>query len=138
MECASFSVPIDWEQPYGNHFELGLVRMPARSNSSSKIGSLFVNPGGPGGRASDIVAGIAAGAVAIGPLGDSFDIVGLDPRGVGLSSQIKCDMSIFAERVSLFPQTQEDLDKLVDKNKRLGKSCRQFSGPLLEHIDTVS
>ncbi|CAN9451932.1 unnamed protein product [Alternaria alternata] len=67
-----------------------------------------------------------------------FDIIGLDPRGTGMSHQTNCSKDIYAERVSLFPQTEEEYDALFDKNKRLGESCRGLTGPLLEHVDTIS
>ncbi|KAF2123384.1 hypothetical protein P153DRAFT_427037 [Dothidotthia symphoricarpi CBS 119687] len=108
------------------------------SNLTSKVGSLFINPGGPGGSASELIAQLALGAIQSEVFLASFDFIGLDPRGVGLSSQVQCDMDIYAERVSLFPETEEDLEKLIDKNKRLGESCRELTGPLLEHLDTIS
>ena len=138
MLCATYSVPINWDEPEGEHFDLGLVKLPAApSNTTSKVGSLFVNPGGPGGSAVELVVAVAGGAVQSEVILASFDFIGLDPRGVGLSGQIKCDPEIFAERVSLFPKTQEEYDALEDKNKRLGASCRELTGPLLEHVDTI-
>lgn len=138
LECGTYSVPINWDEPYGDKFDLGLVRLPAMaSNLTTKIGSLFINPGGPGGRASELVRQLALGALPSEILLGSFDIIGLDPRGVGLSHQVECDPSIYAERVSLFPRTKEELDKLVDKNKRFGQSCREKTGPLFEHLDTI-
>jgi hypothetical protein len=57
VQCGTLSVPIDWDEPNGEHFDLGLVKLPATpSNTTSKIGSLFINPGGPGGSAAEIVA----------------------------------------------------------------------------------
>lgn len=140
LQCATFSVPINWDEPYGDHFDLGLVKMPAPSNSTTKIGSAFINPGGPGGSAVSLVATLAAGGVfeAGAELFNAFDIIGLDPRGVGMSGQVKCDLGILAERATLFPETQEDYDIIVDKNKRLGKSCREKTGPLFEYLDTIS
>lgn len=138
LQCATFSVPIDWDEPYGDHFDLGLVKLPAvPSNSTPKVGYLFVNPGGPGGSATEIVAGAAAGLLKADPLFASFDLIGLDPRGVGMSHQIKCDPKIYAERVSFWPKTQEQFDALTDKNRRLGESCRNLTGSLLEHVDTI-
>lgn len=138
LECGTYSVPINWDEPYGEKFDLGLVRLPAMaSNLTTRIGSLFVNPGGPGGRASKLVKELALGVLPSEILLGSFDIIGLDPRGVGLSHQVECDLSIYAERISLFPQTQEDLDKLVYKNKRFGQSCREKTGPVFEHLDTI-
>ncbi|CAO2650887.1 Nn.00g091840.m01.CDS01 [Neocucurbitaria sp. VM-36] len=116
-----------------------LVKLPAiPSKTTSKVGSLFINPGGPGGRASGLVAQIGMGAIQAESLLASFDLIGLDPRGVGLSKQIECDMTIYAERVSLFPQSEEEFEQLVDKNRRLGESCRNKFGRLVEHIDTIS
>lgn len=141
LECATFSVPVDWDTPYGEHFDLGLVKLPATpSNTTSKIGSLFINPGGPGSPASGMVASMALGAFERQTiqLRAWFDIIGLDPRGVGLSHQVNCSNEIYAEAVSLFPETQEEYDALADKNKRLGESCRELTGPLLEHVDTIS
>ena len=77
LQCASFSVPVDWNEPHGEYFDLGLVKLPgAVSNSTSqKIGILFVNPGGPGGSASQFVASLALGAIESEYLLESFDIV---------------------------------------------------------------
>ncbi|KAI8934979.1 hypothetical protein NX059_008645 [Plenodomus lindquistii] len=139
VQCANFSVPIDWDEPWGEHFDLGIAKLPATpSNTTTRVGSLFINPGGPGESAAQILTGLALGVLPSGNLTKAFDIIGLDPRGVGMSHPIQCNMSIYAERVSLFPQTEEDLEKLVDKNKRLGDSCRELTGPLLEHLDSIS
>jgi pimeloyl-ACP methyl ester carboxylesterase len=146
VQCANFSVPIDWDNPSGERFVLGMVKLLAGTANysvySSKrdngyIGSLFFNPGGPGQSASEIVLGIATVIPTVQALTQHFDIIGLDPRGVGLSQQINCSTEIMAERVSLFPQTQSDYDALVDKNKRFGESCRNLSGSLVDYIDTI-
>jgi hypothetical protein len=139
IQCATFSVPVDWESPHSEHFNLGLVKLPAAASNSniSKVGTLFINPGGPGGRASELVAQIAGGAIKNEALLSSFDIIGLDPRGVGLSHEVQCDMSIYAERVSSYPQSNEGLERLLDKNKRFGESCLRLTGPILKHVDTI-
>jgi hypothetical protein len=138
VQCGTISVLVDWDEPDGEHFDLGMVKLPAiASETIPKVGSLFINPGGPGGSASQLVAGIGAAANLDETFRASFDIIGLDPRGVALSHKVECDMSIYAERVSLFPQTEDEFDKLVDKNKRLGNSCRKLTGPLFEHVDTI-
>lgn len=141
LECATFSIPVDWDTPYGEHFDQGLVKLPATpSNTTSKIGSLFINPGGPGLHASGIVASMALGAFErqTRQLRAWLDIIGLNPRGVGLSHQVNCSKEIYAEAFSLLPQTQENYIALAKKNKRLGRSCRKITGPLFEHVDTIS
>jgi pimeloyl-ACP methyl ester carboxylesterase len=117
-----------------------MVRLPRPSNSTMKrIGHLFINPGGPGGSAISTVASIAAGGRNVSSeLLNSFDIIGVDPRGVGLSAGSQCDPDIWNERVSQFPKTKEDYDRLVDKNKRLGESCLNRTGDVVNYLDTIS
>jgi hypothetical protein len=139
LDCANYSVPIDWDNPRGEKFNLALVRWPANANSTKKIGSLFINPGGPGGSATSFVVGLYLGVLPFPEtLNDAFDIIGLDPRGVGFSNPVMCNQKIFAERVSVFPKTQDEYDALINKNKRYGESCRNMTGPLVEHMDTIS
>ena len=141
LQCANLSVPINWDAGNGSDsFSLGIVRLPRPSNSTAqRIGSLFINPGGPGGSATHKVATIAEGTANVSSeLLNRFDIIGVDPRGVNLSAQCDCDPEIWNERVSLFPTTQEDYDRLVDKNRRLGESCLNRTGDLLNHLDTIS
>ncbi|KAF2730468.1 hypothetical protein EJ04DRAFT_586282 [Polyplosphaeria fusca] len=141
LQCGTLSVPIDWDKPSGEQFQLGIVRLPAPSNSTKKVGDLFFNPGGPGAPASDVVGALPSLALnnpSLASIIDSFDVIGVDPRGIGLSSRIHCNTSIFAESVSLFPSTQAEYDAMISKNRRLGESCLQLTGPLLKHIDTLS
>jgi pimeloyl-ACP methyl ester carboxylesterase len=82
FECATATVPRDYDRPRGQTLSLALIRRPA-TNPSARIGSLFVNPGGPGGSGVDFVRGTANGGLAA--LNRFFDLVGFDPRGVGAS-----------------------------------------------------
>jgi pimeloyl-ACP methyl ester carboxylesterase len=138
IQCGNLTVPIDWDAPNGETFELGMVRISRPSNSTAKrIGNLFIHPGGPGASASYYVANVVGGPNTAELL-DSYDIIGVDPRGIGLSSPIQCDADIYNERASLFPKPREDYHRLVDKNRRLGESCLKMSGDLVHHIDTIS
>lgn len=65
-------------------------------------------------------------------------IVGVDPRGIGLSTPLKCDIDLWNERVSRFPTTEAQFNKLVEHNKAVGESCLKLSGNLLKHVDTAS
>jgi len=85
--CTKVPVPVDYEAPGGAAAQLAVIRVPA---SGERIGSLFVNPGGPGASAVDTVAGMAA-ALADTEITSHFDLVGFDPRGVGHSTpQLRC------------------------------------------------
>ncbi|MFM8305078.1 MAG: alpha/beta hydrolase [Actinomycetota bacterium] len=122
FECATLSVPRDDAQPDGPTVSLALVRAPAR-DPEQRIGSLVVNPGGPGGSAVDYVRGSARALPS--ELRDRFDIVGVDPRGSGQSDPIRCrfDMARYyaldfspddaAERAALVTGIQEYVDACV-------------------------
>jgi pimeloyl-ACP methyl ester carboxylesterase len=89
-QCGTVSVPVDWNNPAkpdGAQAQLAVIRVPA---SGDRIGALIVNPGGPGASAVDTVAGMG-GALADSEIMKHFDLVGIDPRGVGHSTpQLRC------------------------------------------------
>ncbi|MDA3646318.1 alpha/beta hydrolase [Saccharopolyspora indica] len=87
FECARVQVPLDYTDPDGPRGEVALLRLPARGE---KIGSLLVNPGGPGGSGMSFTAQLAPLWTA-GPVNERFDVIGFDPRGVGASTpQANC------------------------------------------------
>lgn len=86
-QCGTVSVPVDYDQPQGPYAQLAVIRVPA---TGDRLGVLMVNPGGPGASAVDTVAGMGA-ALADTEIGRRFDLVGVDPRGVGHSTpQLRC------------------------------------------------
>ena len=82
FQCATAKVPLDYTRPHGRTIALALVRSPA-TDREHRIGSLFLNPGGPGGSGVEFVRTMPAGARQV--VGRLFDIVGFDPRGIGAS-----------------------------------------------------
>ncbi|KAI2780037.1 alpha/beta hydrolase fold-domain-containing protein [Daldinia loculata] len=139
IACATYTVPLDWEHPQGNEtIELGLVRIEAR-DKSNRIGNLFINPGGPGGQATSLVATLSTVPGVVDPqILDRFDVIGLDPRGVGLSTPVQCDTAAYNKRITWAPKTQDEYDVLVAYNKDLGESCRAKTGRLIDFVDTIS
>src|SRR6201999_132259 len=81
-QCTTVSVPVDYNNPGGAQAKLAVIRVPA---TGQRIGSLLINPGGPGGSAVNMVAGMAADLQGSDITRD-FDLVGFDPRGVGHST----------------------------------------------------
>jgi pimeloyl-ACP methyl ester carboxylesterase len=80
--CATVSVPVDYDNPGAGPAQLAVIRIPA---TGSRIGVLLINPGGPGASAVDSLAAAAPG-LADSPIGQHFDLIGVDPRGVGHST----------------------------------------------------
>lgn len=82
LECASVEVPLDHDEPEGGTAQIALLRLPARGEAE---GSLLIDPGGPGGSGTSLVASTVA-LWQDNPVAERFDIVGFDPRGVGSST----------------------------------------------------
>lgn len=87
IQCARMTVPLDYDKPQGETVEVGLLRHRASGAPSERIGSLLVNPGGPG------ASGMESAASLLDPIKDTalekrFDLVGFDPRGVGASEPV--------------------------------------------------
>ncbi|KAI2616666.1 alpha/beta hydrolase fold-domain-containing protein [Hypomontagnella submonticulosa] len=139
VTCATYKVPLDWEHPRDSEtIELGMVRIEAR-DKANRIGNLFINPGGPGGQATSLITSLALSPQALDPqILEHFDIIGLDPRGVGLSTPVECDTATLNRRVSYFPKTPAEFDELVAFNKAVAASCRAKTGRLIDFVDTVS
>src|SRR5690349_5537671 len=127
LQCASILVPVDYANPRGPQTWVTMNRLPA--TGAHPIGSLFFNPGGPGGSGTEVVYGEAVGAnFFTASTRDNFDLIGFDPRGVGLSNPVKCDPELLNRPVSLFPKDEAGFARLVAKNQALGRSCRQLTG----------
>lgn len=138
FECATMKVPLTYEQPDGDTIEVKVLRLPAQ-DPEKRLGSLVLNPGGPGGSGIDYAR--AARAVLTGDLITHYDIVGFDPRGVGDSSPIECltdpQMDRFLD-VDPNPETDEDVANTVRVSKRFGPRCERRSPDLTPNIGTPS
>ncbi|HWU45530.1 MAG TPA: alpha/beta hydrolase [Humibacter sp.] len=139
MQCTTVKAPLEWASPSVGTVELALIRQPAKGK---KLGSLLVNPGGPGGSGYDFVRDSVDYATDA-KLQSSFDIVGFDPRGVGRSSAVKC---YGAQKMDhyLYDITPgiRGSDAWIAAQKKsstdFGAACKQNTGPLLGQVDTVS
>jgi pimeloyl-ACP methyl ester carboxylesterase len=139
--CANIVVPMDWDNPgVGEDVELALAKQ--RSTGRAE-GSLFVNPGGPGGSGYEFVLDSVDYAVSE-RLRESFDIIGWDPRGVNFSSPVSCaktdeelDYFFFGELTAERDTPEWDAELLAE-SIRFGQECLANTGPLLEFVDTLS
>lgn len=101
FECTLAAVPLDYDHPRGAQIQLALTRLPASGSPQERLGSLFVNPGGPGGSGVDFVQ--QAAVVAYTPqVRARYDVVGFDPRGVGRSAPATCYHTAAEEQAAPF------------------------------------
>ena len=123
-ECASLMVPLNYQDPQGELLQLALTKVPAQKKSE-RIGSLVVNPGGPGGSGVDYAK--SGADLASQQVLDRFDIVGFDPRGVANSDPIQCltDSQIdeFVQ-VDGTPDSPKELQLLIQAQKDMATACQ--------------
>ena len=136
--CAKITVPLDYSDPGKGTTYIMATRKAATGPADQRIGSLLLNPGGPGG------AGIAYAqdpSVVTKNVAAHYDIVGFDPRGVGQSDPVHClsdDTAAMDEFVSAdpMPRTDAQIAEVSKESLAIGKACEQKSGRLLPYVGT--
>jgi pimeloyl-ACP methyl ester carboxylesterase len=134
-QCGTLQVPADWSRPRGQKIDIAVARRAAE-DPDRRIGTLYYNPGGPGDGGVDNV--IAAETYFSDTLRARFDIVSVDPRGIGNSTPIRCGVPALTPETTFFPRTQQQFDAMLDHSRELAQSCLEMTGPLFLHADTVS
>lgn len=131
IECASVLVPLDFKHPDDIAITLALARRPA--TVQPRLGSLFINPGGPGGSGIDYLSYFDRTGL------EAYDLVGWDPRGVARSTPVTCfggeQMDAFTE-LDISPDSDQEDRALQEANRKFGESCLERSGTLLQHVST--
>jgi pimeloyl-ACP methyl ester carboxylesterase len=136
FECATLPVPLVEGDPGKGTVELALTRRRA-PGPEMPLGSLVVNPGGPGASAIDYLQ--SAWEQIPEAVRARFDLVAFDPRGVGRSAPVRCaDTEELDAYFHLDPEPDDDaeLEALVAGNEQLVAGCAQRSGDLLPHVST--
>ena len=125
FECAKLLVPIDYANLEVGSFKIALVRYKAQ-DERKRIGSLVLNPGGPGGSGVDYA--LNAPYLFDAEILDSYDIVGFDPRGVGQSAPIRCltDAETDENYASdSKPDNPEEFAALIQSSKDFAAACKE-------------
>ncbi|WP_413451487.1 alpha/beta hydrolase [Georgenia phoenicis] len=136
FDCTDVTVPLDWDAPDGETITLAVKR---RAAGDEPVGSLLVNPGGPGG--SGIQLAEAASMMFSGELLDGYDVVGFDPRGVGASTPVECVSDAELDEIrseDYDTSTEEGVAAFTQAAAELAAACEANSGELLAHVDTES
>jgi pimeloyl-ACP methyl ester carboxylesterase len=128
FDCARLEVPLDYADPDGRTAQIAVLRQRA---SGERIGSLVINPGGPGASGTSAAASLSS-RVAQSPLNQRFDLVGFDPRGVGASRPaLDClnDAEWEAERADLdVDPSPAGVDQTEAENRQYAQRCTERSG----------
>ena len=141
-QCASLTAPLDWENLDGNQITLALAIHRADQSDGK---ALFFNLGGPGGAAVSSIVSQVNSSLGNGLVG-AFDIVALDPRGVGASTPVRCLSDEDRDKQAAGTGGDKDPNatpaQLIEQAKKdsadLAKGCQDLSGNLYKHVDTVN
>ncbi len=139
FDCTYVTAPLDWENPDAGEIDLSVVR---HASDGEPRGSLLLNPGGPGGSGFDLVyesLSYAVGAELI----ENYDIIGFDPRGVGLSTAVYCldaeEMDSYLYDIPEAPRGSAEWEaELTERNRTFADACEANSDGILPHITTVN
>lgn len=139
FECATLTAPLDYDAPSGSDdLRLAVSRKKA-TGPGKRLGSLLVNPGGPGGSAIGYLQSYA-GVGYPAPVRARYDMVAMDPRGVARSEPVEClsdeEMDAFT-RTDQTPDDTAEVDRLVTAYKKFAAGCERRTGEVLRHVSTA-
>lgn len=134
--CAYFKVPLDYTKPDGEEIQVFAEKRAA--GNGKPIGTLFLNPGGPGGSGAEFLA--SAETTFSQDILDNFDLIGFDPRGVGKSTAVDCiddaELGILLDKT--YPTSDAGLEESKQDIIKLGEGCRAKTGNLIDFVGTES
>ncbi|AGZ44049.1 TAP domain-containing protein [Actinoplanes friuliensis DSM 7358] len=143
LQCTTVQVPLDYRKPQGRHIDVAVSRL-ASKDPSQRRGVLLTNPGGPG-AGGLIYPGLLASNLSPQPLPksvqDRYDVIGFDPRGVGHSTPVTCDVTPeqIARRNLPYPESAADVRKDARIAKAIARQCvTSETAALLPHITTAN
>jgi pimeloyl-ACP methyl ester carboxylesterase len=138
FSCGSTEVPISYDQAGGDKLPLFLLRV-VMAGQTDRIGSLMVNPGGPGASGADAALSLAL-TLPVDVL-QRFDLIGFDPRGVGLSTPVECIPDELKEDIVAAeprPTSDEQLDEAVALAQEVADTCaEEYDATSLGTFNTV-
>ncbi|MFB6630687.1 alpha/beta hydrolase [Streptomyces sp. NPDC056362] len=138
FQCATLRAPLDYAKPDGEAIDLAVSRVRA-TGPGKRLGSLLVNPGGPGGSAVGYLQGYA-GIGYPAPVRARYDMVAVDPRGVARSEPVEC---LTGPQMDAYTQVDQTPDDTAETNllsaafKDFAAGCVKKSGQVLPHVSTV-
>jgi pimeloyl-ACP methyl ester carboxylesterase len=134
--CADIQVPLDYTKPNDRKITLGLVKIVAKG--SNRIGSILVNPGGPGSSGRKFARQLSGGALP-DAVRDRFDLIGFDPRGVADNIPIHCATNELYDRylaVDPNPDNEAEFQAIVAANEEFTKGCEKENSAVLPFVST--
>ncbi|GAA4797529.1 alpha/beta hydrolase [Streptomyces ziwulingensis] len=138
FQCATMKAPLDYAKPAEGDVRLAVARKKA-TGPGKRLGSLLVNPGGPGGSAVGYLQNFA-GVGYPEKIRARYDMVAVDPRGVARSEPVECldgrEMDTYTQ-TDTTPDDERETGELVRAYKKFAEGCGADAPKLLRHVSTV-
>ncbi|WP_026360178.1 alpha/beta hydrolase [Amycolatopsis nigrescens] len=136
LECGTLTVPLDYQRPAGETIDIAVSRLRS-GDPARRRGVLLVNPGGPGLAGLDLPVSIADRG-APEELLKSYDLIGFDPRGIGRSSPVTCDLAPdqLTTAFGTYAEGPEDVARQAGEADKIAKQCVAKGGDRLPHLTT--
>jgi pimeloyl-ACP methyl ester carboxylesterase len=139
LDCATLRVPLDYAHPRGRTIELTISRHRS-PDPAKRRGVLLMNPGGPGSPGLPMPAQLVARGASTGLL-DSYDVIGFDPRGIGYSTPVTCDLTPEQRYIVVGPyaHSADDVTRQAEKARAVARQCADAStADLLPYLTTAN
>lgn len=130
-ECGKLTVPIDWENPQKGEIDVQVYRLQSKQNLAEKKLTIVNFPSGPG-------ASGYMGFTDLQEIAPTYDLIALDPRGVGQSSPVECEVEDFFNMVLLPPTNSKDFKNFTKNQKKFWKNCATEPAQVKNHVDAYS
>jgi pimeloyl-ACP methyl ester carboxylesterase len=129
LQCTELSVPLDYKKPDADRISVTISKLPAK-DPAKRRGVLVLNPGGPGGEGVPLPLQLGDR-----PIAQSYDLIGFDPRGVGRSTPLRCEVAPSLGGNTSRP-TDADIHLLAAQAQQDNTACERSAGGLRPHINT--
>jgi len=139
MECGTVKVPLDYRKPAGRTIDIAISRLPSKKPDKRR-GVLLTNPGGPSPGQNYPAFLVATGLPQ--SVRDSYDVIGMDPRGMGRSTPVTCDLTLKQQEAGNVPpyaRNAADVTKRAAEVKQIAKQCAASKTAwMLPHVSTAN
>lgn len=139
MQCGTLKVPLDYKQPSGKQIDLAVARLPSK-NPEKRRGIMLTNPGGPSpglGYLALLVAAKMPQSVL-----DSYDLIGMDPRGMGRSTPVKCNLTaeqMLFGNIPPYAKSAADVAQRAEQSQQIAKQCATSETAwMLPHVSAAN
>jgi len=135
LDCATLMVPMDYTNPSGRVISIAMARSVGNRLTNNR--SLLLNPGGPGGGGIDLLRAVPRYFDVPTSVENTFDFVSFDPRGIGQSTPVDCDLNALYTQ-DVYPTSPEELAQVFSASQEFAEECVATEGEYLQHLGSMN